>query len=53
MTFLIVCKDCKREFRSYETDDNFGTESCHDCFEVHMEEYEERRQRRIAEANEY
>ena len=48
-----VCKKCRLPYHEDEDDDEFGTGLCYHCFEEGIEEYEERRRRRIAEQNEY
>lgn len=47
------CKKCEQKAAYEYGDDNEGTGLCYYCFEDGMEEYEERRRQRIAEANEY
>jgi hypothetical protein len=48
-----VCKQCHLKFHDDEDDDGFKTGLCFRCFEDSLEEYEERRRRKIAERNEY
>jgi hypothetical protein len=52
----MVCKKCHRMFKEDGAEDDdlsVGTGLCYDCFEEGVEEYEERRRRKIAEQNEY
>lgn len=48
-----TCKKCKQQAECEYDDDCEGTDLCYRCFEEGVEEYEERRIRRIQESNEY
>mgnify|MGYP001614274603 CR=1 FL=1 len=53
---LLRCKKCQCQYREDFSDDDdpsIGTGLCYYCFEDGVEEYEEKRRRRIAEQNEY
>ena len=47
------CKRCDKTYIEEPETDNEGSGLCYFCFEVSLEEYEERRRERIAEQNEY
>lgn len=48
-----TCRKCRRPYHEDEDDDGFETGLCYECFEGGLEDFEERRRQRIAEANEY
>lgn len=48
-----TCRRCRRPYHDDEDSDEFETGLCYECFEAGLEEFEERRRQRIAEANEY
>lgn len=56
MADVLRCKKCQCRYQEEHSDDDdlsIGTGLCYHCFEEGVEEYEEKRRRRIAEQNEY